>query len=99
MTHAHIGQPVHDQHCWDCVNFGGPAWGDSGCTWCHRDARRLACIAQPERGCAFFDRASDADDSWPGAGEWAPIAPPPPRWPAPAAPAAMPVQHQQAVEA
>lgn len=61
--HAHLGQPVPDQPCWQCRHYGGMAWGDVSVVWCLQDGRR--CVALPERGCVFFERVeSDADDGW-----------------------------------
>lgn len=60
--HSILAQPIPDQPCRLCRHYGGVAWGDASCAWCLRDGRR--CTAQPERGCAFFERAAEGDDGW-----------------------------------
>jgi len=66
MHGAHQTAPDHP--CWHCRWWGG---ADSSGTNALCDRPRTARVnAQPETGCAFFEREVGADDE----PEWAPVA-------------------------
>jgi hypothetical protein len=69
MGHSIQAKDFAGRCCWYCRDWGGVAWGVHG--FC--DAPGLARVtAQPERGCAHYERLPGVDDD-----DWEPLWVPP----------------------
>jgi len=60
--HAYLaGNQTTDRPCWHCSWFNG--MDAAGNARCIDRSKQLHIMAQPERGCVFFEREAGVDDA------------------------------------